>query len=86
VLHIGLKRTMNTHCSTDLALKTYLGLCGKIEAGKSGGGNAYGYRAVRGFVADGSGIAGHREFHPNEAAIVGIFQEFALTNPRARSP
>ena len=52
---------------------------GKIEAGKSGGGNAYGYRATRGFVADGSVIAGNREFHHNEATIVRIFQEFAQT-------
>jgi DNA invertase Pin-like site-specific DNA recombinase len=77
-MHIGLKGTMNALYLKDLALKTHRGLRGKIEAGKSGGGNAYGYRVVRGFGADGAVTAGDREIHPDEAAIVRrIFQEFA---------
>jgi hypothetical protein len=77
-VHIELKGKMNALYLKDLALKTHRGLRGKIEAGKSGGGNAYGYRVVRGFGADGAVIAGEREIHPDEAAIVRrIFQEFA---------
>ena len=77
-MHIGLKGTMTALYLKDLALKTHRGLRGKIEAGKSGGGNAYGYQVVRGFGADGAVIAGDREIHPDEAALVRrIFQEFA---------
>jgi hypothetical protein len=32
----------------DLAYKTRRGLRGRVEAGKSGGGNSYGYDVVRG--------------------------------------
>ncbi len=44
-LHVGLKGTMNALYLKDLADKTRRGLRGRIEAGKSGGGNAYGYQA-----------------------------------------
>jgi DNA invertase Pin-like site-specific DNA recombinase len=40
VLHIGLKGTMNALFLKDLADKTRRGLRGRVEAGKSGGGNA----------------------------------------------
>jgi DNA invertase Pin-like site-specific DNA recombinase len=46
VLHIGLKGTMNALFLKDLADKTRRGLRGRVEAGKSGGGNAYGYDPV----------------------------------------
>ena len=46
-MHIGLKGTMNALFLKDLALKTHRGLRGRIEAGKSGGGNAYGYQVIR---------------------------------------
>ena len=53
VLHIGLKGTMNALFLKDLADKTRRGLRGRVEAGKSGGGNAYGYDVVRGHDAAG---------------------------------
>ena len=85
-MHIGLKGTMNALYLKDLALKTHHGLRGKIEAGKSGGGNAYGYRVVRGLGADGAVIAGDREIHADEAAIVRrIFQEFATAPNSGRT-
>lgn len=39
-LHVGLKGTMNALFLKDLADKTRRGLRGRVEAGKSGGGNA----------------------------------------------
>jgi site-specific DNA recombinase len=42
-MHIGLKGTMNALFLKDLALKTYRGLHGRIEAGRSAGGRCYGY-------------------------------------------
>ena len=47
-LHIGLKGTMGALYLKDLADKTRRGLRGRVEAGKSGGGNSYGYDVVRG--------------------------------------
>ncbi|WP_264960573.1 recombinase family protein, partial [Neoasaia chiangmaiensis] len=41
-LHVGLKGTMNALFLKDLAEKTHRGLRGRVEQGKSGGGNAYG--------------------------------------------
>ena len=49
VLHIGLKGTMNALFLKDLADKTRRGLRGRVEAGKSGGGNAYGYDLARSY-------------------------------------
>ena len=46
-LHVGLKGTMNALFLKDLAIKTHRGIRGRIEAGKIGGGNAYGYRVVQ---------------------------------------
>jgi site-specific DNA recombinase len=42
----------------DLADKTRRGLRGRVEAGKSGGGNSYGYDVVKQFNADGTPIRG----------------------------
>ena len=42
-MHIGLKGTMNALFLKDLADKTRRGLRGRVEAGRSGGGNSYGY-------------------------------------------
>jgi site-specific DNA recombinase len=41
-LHVGLKGTMNALFLKDLATKTHRGIRGRVEAGKIGGGNAYG--------------------------------------------
>jgi len=46
-LHIGLKGTMGALFLKDLADKTRRGLRGRVEAGKSGGGNSFGYDVVR---------------------------------------
>ncbi|WP_449295453.1 recombinase family protein [Paenirhodobacter populi] len=50
---IGFKGTMNAATLADLSTKTHRGLRGRIEAGKSGGGNAYGYRVLRSLTEDG---------------------------------
>jgi len=84
-MHIGLKGTMNAPFLKDLALKTHRGMRGRVEAGKSGGGNAYGYKVIRSFNADGSPLAGEREIEPAEAETVRrIFRDFANgQSPRA---
>ncbi|MCZ4263015.1 recombinase family protein [Limimaricola sp. G21655-S1] len=81
-LHIGLKGTMNALFLKDLAQKTRRGLRGRVEAGFSGGGNSYGYRVVRRFLADGTAVTGEREIEPTEAEIVRrIFDEYAAGHP-----
>lgn len=73
-LHVGFKGTMNALYLHDLAEKTRRGLRGRVEAGKSGGGLCYGYRAVR--VLEGQ-PRGDREVYEPEAAIVRrIFRAF----------
>ena len=77
-LHIGLKGTMNSLQLKDLAEKVRRGLRGRVEAGKSGGGNSFGYDVVRRFNAAGEPIRGERVINPAEAGIVRrIFNEFA---------
>jgi len=84
-LHIGLKGTMGALYLKDLADKTRRGLRGRIENGKSGGGNSYGYRVIRKFAPDGTPICGEREIDPVEASIIKrIFTEYASgKSPRA---
>lgn len=55
-LHVGLKGTMNALFLKDLAIKTHRGIRGRVEAGKIGGGNAYGYRVVKTLDARGEPI------------------------------
>lgn len=77
-LHIGLKGTMNAIFLKDLADKTRRGLRGRVEAGKSGGGNSYGYDVVRQLTADGTPVRGDRTINDAQAAIVRrIFNEYA---------
>ena len=77
-LHVGLKGTMNQLFLKDLAAKTRRGLRGRVEAGFSGGGNAYGYRVVRRLKGDGELATGEREINAEEAQIVRrIFAAFA---------
>ncbi len=45
-LHIGLSGTMGAIYLKQLAEKTHRGLRGRVEAGRSGGGNSYGYTVV----------------------------------------
>ena len=78
VLHIGLKGTMNALFLKDLADKTRRGLRGRVEAGKSGGGNAYGYDVVRSHDANGEPARGGRAINPAEAQVVReIFTRYA---------
>ena len=83
---IGFKGTMGAVYLRDLADKTRRGLEGRIRQGRSGGGNAYGYKVVRGPVGrDGEAERGLREIDPAQAAVVRrIFQAFAAgTSPIA---
>ena len=84
-LHIGLKGTMGALYLKDLADKTRRGLRGRVEAGKSGGGNSYGYEVVRGAGPDGQPLTGERRINAQEAAIVRrIFEDYAAgVSPRA---
>lgn len=60
-MHIGLKGTMNALFLKDLAAKTHRGLRGRVEKGKSGGGNAFGYTVLRHMGEDGEIRRGDRE-------------------------
>jgi site-specific DNA recombinase len=76
-LHVGLKGTMNALFLKDLADKTRRGLRGRVEAGRSGGGNSYGYDVVRSIRADGAIEAGQRRINLCEADTVRrIFREY----------
>ncbi|WP_050807216.1 recombinase family protein [Acidiphilium sp. PM] len=84
-MHIGLKGTMNALFLKDLADKTRRGLRGRVEAGRSGGGNSYGYDVVRQFGADGAAKTGERTINGAQAEVVRrIFREFSHgKSPRA---
>ena len=58
---------------------------GRIEAGKSGGGNAYGYQVVHALGADGQLIRGDRKIDSGQATVVRrIFKGYADgLSPRA---
>jgi DNA invertase Pin-like site-specific DNA recombinase len=77
-LHIGFKGTMGALYLKDLADKTRRGLRGRVEAGRSGGGNSYGYDVVKKFTDAGEPERGERRINEQEAAIVRhIFNEYA---------
>jgi site-specific DNA recombinase len=69
-LHIGLKGTMGALYLKDLADKTRRGLRGRIEAGKSGGGNSYGYDVLKTIGDNGEPVRRERRINPQQAAIV----------------
>ena len=69
-LHVGLKGTMNALFLKDLADKTRRGLRGRVEMGKSGGGNAYGYDVVKKFSSEGEPIRGDRTINEYEASVI----------------
>ncbi len=69
-LHIGFKGTMGALYLRDLADKTRRGLRRRVEAGLSGGGNAYGYDVVTKFAASGEPERGERRINAAEAAVV----------------
>jgi len=77
-LHVGLKGTMNALFLKDLADKTRRGLEGRVRAGLSAGGGAFGYDTVRDLDANGGQITGLLRIKENEAEIVQrIFIAFA---------
>lgn len=77
-LHIGLKGTMNALFLRDLADKVRRGLRGRIEDGKSGGGNSFGYEVVRRLDASGEVARGERRINHTEAATIReIFERYA---------
>ena len=77
-LHVGLKGTMNALFLKDLADKTRRGQRGRVEAGKSGGGNAYGYDVVKKLDANGEPIRGNRSINKDQAEVVRrIFRDYA---------
>ncbi len=77
-LHVGLKGTMNALFLKDLADKTRRGQRGRVEAGKSGGGNVYGYDVVKKFDANGEPIRGDRTINELQAEVVRrIFRDYA---------
>ncbi len=84
-LHIGLKGTMSALFLKDLADKTRRGLRGRVEAGKSGGGNSYGYEVVRRLKEDGTPATGERAINEMEAEIVRrIFKDYVSgASPRS---
>lgn len=84
-LHVGMKGTMNALFLKDLAAKTHRGLEGRVRAGKSAGGRAFGYSIVRQFGDDGQPVAGLRSVNQEEVATIRrVFKMFASgTSPRA---
>lgn len=83
-LHVGLKGTLNGLFLKDLADTTRTGLRGRVEQGRSGGGNAYGYDVVRRMTDSGDTVRGERRMNPDQAAIVRrILEAYAAgTSPR----
>ena len=78
-LHVGLSGTMGALYVKQLAEKTHRGLRGRVEAGRSGGGNSYGYKVVRKARADGEVEVGIRAINPLEAEVVRrIYRAYAL--------
>ncbi|MEC3909641.1 recombinase family protein, partial [Sphingobium sp. CR2-8] len=76
-LHVGLKGTMNALFLKDLADKVRRGLRGRVELGKSGGGNSYGYDVVRRLNAIGELERGERTINELQAQIIlRIFRDY----------
>ncbi|MFD2250266.1 recombinase family protein [Pseudochelatococcus lubricantis] len=76
-LHVGLKGTMNALFLKDLADKTRRGQRGRVEAGKSGGGNCYGYDVVKKFDGNGEPARGDRTINKIEAEVIRrIFRDY----------
>lgn len=84
-LHVGLAGTMGALYVRQLAEKTHRGLRGRVEAGRSGGGNSYGYDVVRPLGESGEPEVGIRAINPQQAEIVRrIFSAYARDEaPRA---
>lgn len=84
-LHVGLSGTMGALYLKQLAEKTRRGLRGRVEAGRSGGGNSYGYDVVTKLDADGKTERGLRKKNEPQALIIlGILTDYAAgKSPRS---
>ncbi|WP_203070590.1 recombinase family protein [Falsiroseomonas ponticola] len=85
-LHIGLKGTMGALYLKDLADKTRRGLEGRARAGRGTGRAPYGYRFIRGKLAENGELErGLREIDPAKATVVQkIFRDYAAgVSPKA---
>jgi site-specific DNA recombinase len=77
-LHIGFTGTMSALYLKSLGEKTWRGQSGRVRAGKSGGGNCYGYDVVRSSSNATEPERGDRRVNEKEAAIVShVFNEYA---------
>ncbi|MGI4747104.1 MAG: recombinase family protein [Janthinobacterium lividum] len=76
---VRLVQRLKAKCSRQSkTTKTHRGLRGRVESGRSGGGNTYGYAVVRRMDADGQPVTGEREIDPVQATVVTrIFQAYA---------
>ena len=83
-LHVGLKGTMNALFLKDLADKTRRGLRGRVEAGRSGGGNSYGYDVVRNLRADGTVEAGGGSIRAGLTSSAVFSTSTKTVSPRER--
>ncbi|NML11978.1 hypothetical protein HHL08_17800 [Sphingobium sp. AR-3-1] len=61
---------MNALFLKDLADKTRRGLRGRVEKGKSGGGNSYGYDVVKRLDDNGDLIRGDRSINDAQASVI----------------
>jgi site-specific DNA recombinase len=84
-LHVGLKGTMNALYLSDLADKTRRGLRGRVEAGRSGGGNSFGYDVVDERDGNGDPVRGGRVVNEAQAEVARrIYADYvAGKSPRA---
>src|SRR5215813_6488149 len=86
-LHIGFTGTMSALYLKSLGEKTWRGQSGRVRAGKSGGGNCYGYEIVRGPGGNNPSEPerGGRCINDEQAAIVSyVFNEYAAgKSPKA---
>jgi len=77
-LHVGLSGTIGALYLKQLAEKTHRGLRGRVEKGRSGGGNSYGYDVVRTPAQEDKSELGLRSINACEAEIVReIFRTYA---------
>jgi hypothetical protein len=84
-LHVGLSGTMGALYVKQLAEKTHRGMRGRVENGRSGGGNSYGYDVVRKPGTGGELELGLRSVNSCEVEIVrGILRAYAAgESPRS---
>jgi site-specific DNA recombinase len=79
---------MHSSCAISRPKPINCGLRGPVEAGHSGGGNAFGYRVVRRLDADSQPVTGERQNDDGQAVIVTrIFKAYAAgESPKKIAP